>query len=123
MSERFRALGREDLIPPTESFSTLSQKTVQELKELHPKRYEIYVKWLRDAQYMSEEEKKQMNRWVRIMNALDEFSFYAREDDEATLRSQQKDVFDAIRRHVESGKRKGYIHLPTGVGKTVLFVE
>lgn len=40
-----------------------------------------------------------------------------------TLRSDQLQVFHDIRAFFADGERKGYITLPTGTGKTVIFVE
>lgn len=121
--ERFSIPETQALIPPTESIGSLSKSTIRELQERYPKRYELYVKWLRGRDAMSEVDRADMRRWLHAMNALDEYIFLSHEDADATLRTHQKDVFDAIRAHVESGKRTGYVRLPTGVGKTVIFIE
>lgn len=43
--------------------------------------------------------------------------------DETILRPHQLDVFKDLEKFFEAGETRGYINLPTGTGKTVLFVE
>lgn len=123
LAGRLKATDAKDFVPPIESVERLVEHTAQELKEKYPKRFELYVKWLREKDRMSEEDRGEMKHWLHAMNALDEYAFFSREDEDATLRERQKDVFDSIRDHIEAGKRMGYVQLPTGVGKTVLFIE
>lgn len=42
---------------------------------------------------------------------------------QSELREHQKDVFEDIAHNFEDGERTGYVKLPTGTGKTVIFVE
>ncbi|OYX39714.1 hypothetical protein B7Z00_00350 [Candidatus Saccharibacteria bacterium 32-50-10] len=49
--------------------------------------------------------------------------YLADASDEAILRPHQLDVFEDLEKFFEAGETRGYINLPTGTGKTVLFVE
>lgn len=48
---------------------------------------------------------------------------YIENEDNDTLRDHQNTVFADILNFFREGHHKGYINLPTGTGKTVLFVE
>lgn len=62
----------------------------------------------------------------RACQGLDKYisDFYAREAGVGrTLRDRQMPAFEEVRNLFAQGKDKGYVKLPTGVGKTVLFSE
>jgi len=48
---------------------------------------------------------------------------YLQSDERTVLRPHQRTVFEDINKFFEEGGTRGYINLPTGTGKTVLFVE
>ncbi len=48
---------------------------------------------------------------------------YNEDQETYSLRSHQLEVFEKIKDFIEDGGEKGYLELPTGYGKTVLFVE
>lgn len=99
---------------------------------------------------LSTDEREKMKTWVTLMNNLDSYignDQRLREEQmqlqearkqihaelpettekpivaEPTLRPKQIEVFKELRRQLEQGHMAGYIKLPTGTGKTVLFTE
>ncbi|OGH10922.1 MAG: hypothetical protein A3B38_04160 [Candidatus Levybacteria bacterium RIFCSPLOWO2_01_FULL_36_13] len=48
---------------------------------------------------------------------------YLTDSERTVLRPHQLTVFEDIRKFFEEGNKRGYVSLPTGTGKTVLFVE
>ncbi len=51
------------------------------------------------------------------------FRYLEDAEENSTLREHQVDVFEDLEQFFEDGHHRGYIELPTGTGKTVLFVE
>lgn len=121
---------------------------IEEIKMKWPGRYGIYLRMLREARrtavtsseeekrtgLMSEDEKREMAGWLHMLNALDTYIDTQEKNQEGRLlREKQFTVFKALRDFLEQsdvfnnkGKREGpsgYIKLPTGVGKTMLFIE
>ncbi len=104
----------------------IAKLPLEEIKAKYPERYEAYLKILR-AQKNNQEidagELEEMQEWISSLNNLDSYitkhtphyeKFEARD-------KRQLDVFEDIRDSLERGEKEGYIKLPTGVGKTVLF--
>lgn len=50
-------------------------------------------------------------------------SYLENAEESSPLRQHQVEVFEDLEQFFEDGHRRGYIELPTGTGKTVLFVE
>jgi len=120
-----RAIGAS-LRPPHVDLNVL-KANIQQLKELYPKRYAFYLEELRREKrggILGEEEARRMKSWLEAMNSLDEYVYNHHDDPEnVTLREHQIPVFEAIRNFFEQGGSKGYLKLPTGSGKTVIFTE
>ena len=96
----------------------------QELKEKFPKRYEIYVDLLRKSRQgeLETHDLLEVNKWLGILNSLDEYiDQYEKEISEDPRHPIQQEVFRALRDFLEEGNMDGYVKLPTGSGKTVLF--
>lgn len=59
----------------------------------------------------------------RRIQAIENLNRYIEESGEKTLRPDQIDVMHSLRDYFTSGGTDGYISLPTGYGKTVLFAK
>ena len=98
-----------------------------EVKEKFPKRYEIYVDFLRknkQSKSLEDSELIKAKKWLGILNSLDDYiEKYEREISEDPRHLKQQEVFRAIRDHFEQGKLNGYVKLPTGSGKTKIFTR
>lgn len=125
-----RRLGDESVHPLSseENIFTLSE---DEIKERFTYRYDLYKKFLREAKRESvqrgyapflEDELEKMKKWLAALNNLDRYiAEHKFSTQERTLRPRQVDVFCDIRSFLERGGKKGYVKLPTGIGKTVIF--
>lgn len=64
-------------------------------------------------------------KMLALLNSLDVY-VQSRQDPEAgfgMLRGKQTEVFEQLRKYFEKGGKEGYFKLPTGFGKTVLFLK
>lgn len=118
------------LRPPHSDLNFLKTSLVQ-LKERYPKRYKFYYEMLKceaqearghDAR-MGEEEARKMKNWLTALNSIDHYIFEHKLGHDRTLREKQLPIFEAIRTYFERGGSEGYVKLPTGTGKTVIFTE
>ncbi len=114
------------LRPPHSDLNFL-RTILKELKERYPKRYQFYHEELRREKrgdVLGEDEARRMKAWLQAMNSLDTYIHDHHQDVEgSTLTEHQITVFEAIHSFFEKGGSKGYIKLPTGSGKTVIFIE
>ncbi len=104
----------------------ISNLSLEEIKSKYPERYGAYLKILRaqkNNREIDKEELEEVGAWIGALNNLDSYikkhsphyeKFEARN-------KRQFDVFEDIRDSFEQGEKEGYVKLPTGVGKTVLF--
>lgn len=119
----------DESIAPPSSFEELLSLSEQEIKKRYPKRYEFYVQMLRNeksGKSLRPRERKAIERELHVLNSLDEYIELHRSpetDAEKTLHDPQVAVFEDLRNFLEQGETEGYIKLPTGTGKTVLFIE
>ncbi len=129
LEEQVRAtesiLGKE--LPQSSSREDTSGMSVEKLKEKYPRRYGIYLQTLRSqrsGEPISLEEIGSMREWLRRLNNLDAYiGEHKAFENKRTLREEQINVFEAMRDYLENGGNEGYVKLPTGAGKTVLFTE
>ncbi len=116
-------LGAE--IAPREVFD--KKYSVAEIKEKYPERFKIYVEILRaqkNGQEIKKEDVLEMKNWVQALNNLDSYiASHRKNHKERVLRERQFDVFTDTKQFLETGEKEGYIKLPTGIGKTVLFSQ
>src|SRR3989344_3629664 len=116
----------ESIEQPT-SRDDLLEMSLSEIKEKFPRRYEMYLQTLRAdrrSDEVDEDEKKSMVTWLKALNSLDTYIENHKSNcEDRTLRDRQFSVFEELRDFLEQGGKDGYIKLPTGVGKTVLFIE
>src|SRR3989344_6127550 len=117
-------------ISPESEKEDVLDMSVEELKEKFPRRYKIYLDLLREqkreAPTIRDEELEKMSKWLYILNSLDEYISGHKEaenKDDQTLWEKQLTVFEDLRNFLEQGGTEGYVKLPTGTGKTVIFSE
>ena len=60
---------------------------------------------------------------LAALNSLDEYISLNNNNEERVLRDSQFEVLQVFRDFLEAGNTEGYFKLPTGYGKTVLFIE
>lgn len=90
-----------------------------QLKQLYPIRFGLYLSVLRNRDVSPESTRK-----LQLLNSLDRYiAWHHNEFENRTLREGQLDVFEDLRLFIERGGINGYIKLPTGSGKTVIFSE
>ncbi len=104
------------------SWETLS---IDEIKKNHKVRYEAYLAVLRESkkEIKDEEAITRAREYVTILNNLQDFidSYQETVDDDRGERHSS--VYKDLQIFLEAGKTGGYIKLPTGVGKTVIFTR
>jgi len=135
-----KKLGNErnfSLLPPSSNENEILSMSLDEIKNKFPERYRIYVRLLREAHAVprvamadinkntiSELEIEHMKKWLTALNSLDQYIKNHEEGNgESVLRERQLTVFGDLRKFLEQGGKDGYLKLPTGFGKTVLFTE
>lgn len=114
-----------DITQVGKSQEELSSMSVRELRNKYPERYDIYQEIftaIRHGKDVDAEALDKKREWVQALNNLGEYIQRHHEGD-ATLRGKQATVFEDLHDFLEEGGTEGYVVLPTGVGKTVLFTE
>ncbi len=102
-------------------YDEIANLSIAEIKTQFPKRYEAYLASL--ISNRTEEpliEDNPLKEFISILNNLDEYIENSPLH-KSQWRGRQVNVFEDIRSELEKGQTKGYVKLPTGVGKTVLF--
>jgi superfamily II DNA or RNA helicase len=144
------ALGRRDLLlPPSFEREELFSLSPAQLKERFPARYQAYVDLVRvsnapqppfhgASDHLKHHQtldsskkyflnsKQQLSSFLSVLNGLDGYiqeHQTLKETGEAVLREGQITAFEAIRQGLEQGNTEGYVELPTGFGKTVIFSQ
>src|SRR3989344_567953 len=117
-----KVLGKE-MYPPDMSVKDVLD--VSNIKEKYKTRYEAYVATLRALGQgdLDTKEIQHAKEWITALNNLDNYIKEHESQDNPLLREKQFIVYKKIRDFLEQGKRKGYVKLPTGVGKTILFLK
>jgi superfamily II DNA or RNA helicase len=120
------------LIPPhlstSKKLNSLVSMDRMDLYTGFPARMEIYGEIIQAQKQgidIDEEKKVKYGKILQTLNSLDLYinSHISQSKSERTLRERQFSVFEDLRNFLERGNTEGYIKLPTGVGKTVLFAE
>ncbi len=105
--------------------------SLEDLKEKYPLRYDLcydlYLKVLRKEK-LTDEDNEQISKVKETLGRLNSLDSYIGKhrtstEQEQLLRPRQFGVFQDLRDFLEEGNKKGYVKLPTGVGKTVVFIE
>ncbi|MEK7499228.1 MAG: DEAD/DEAH box helicase, partial [Patescibacteria group bacterium] len=99
-----------------------------DLRARFPRRYDLYTKALKAEltdKSLPNEELAKMQQWFKTLNGLDDYiEKHNASVGDRTLYDRQFTVFEDLRNFLEQDKApKGYVKLPTGTGKTVLFTE
>ncbi len=111
------------ILPPSITYSG-QVITEEEFRVNFPKRWE-YLNRIIGAATVSDKELEQISKWLYVVNSLDRYiARHAQlSSQHKTLWMRQLPVFQDIKKFLEQGEREGYIKLPTGTGKTVIFSE
>jgi len=116
----------KETLPTPEDIFGMSLK---QIKEKFPERYAKYLENVNRESSESiseipEERKEEFQRWLVVLLNLDAYVKNHQENEEdRTLRERQFTVFEDLRDFLENGNKEGYVKLPTGAGKTVVFAE
>jgi superfamily II DNA or RNA helicase len=90
----------------------------------HKVRYEQYLSLLRQEKGEGVEIEGEARTLIGGLNNLEEFIRKHKEGEQEILRSERQiNVFDDLHSFLEKGEMEGYVKLPTGVGKTVIFLK
>ncbi|MDD5068477.1 MAG: DEAD/DEAH box helicase [Candidatus Pacebacteria bacterium] len=115
----------ESIAVPSKIADTLGI-SLEDLKVKFPRRYEAYLKLIRaekNNQEIPQEDLEHFQKWIRALNNLDRYIESQKTEIGRTLREKQVGVFEDMRDFVEEGGQAGYVKLPTGFGKTVIFSQ
>jgi len=117
----------DELITPESPDEDIIKKDINEIRKKYKARYDIYLETLREkktGKQISAEEKARRVGIIRALNNLDQYlSIHSSDEKKRTLWEKQVGVFEDMRSYLEEGGTEGYIKLPTGTGKTVIFTE
>jgi superfamily II DNA or RNA helicase len=119
----------EPLLPSSISLEEAVGLTAIELSARFPSRYAYYQQLYRMKRSgnLTQQDIAQAELWFGMMNSLSDHSEAMLANPEATiLYDAQMPVFHSLHDFMEvhgRGDARGYIRLPTGSGKTVLFTE
>ncbi len=121
--EKTEGILGEKIYPP--DISSLETLDISDVQTEYKTRYDAYVTALRAERRgkIDTKEIQHAKEWIKALNNLDKYIKDHESKDNPLLREKQFIVFKKIRDFLEQGKRKGYIKLPTGTGKTVLFLK
>ncbi len=112
-------------ISPESKREEILRMSEHELKERYPARYAQYIDILKKNKRGHQPTEPELAHARSLINSLNSLDRYISEYQEkgGVLRDKQATVFEDLRDAIERGTTKGYVVLPTGVGKTVLFIE
>jgi len=125
LSKTEQSLGSEFFLNDEKRAEVLDMD-VEAIKNKYPYRYEQYVKLIREAKGSGtpEQELISIRKYIALINNLEGYiASYEKDKPEGFLREHQQDVFHSIAEFLNKGLKAGYLDLPTGFGKTALFVE
>jgi len=108
----------DNSISPPSMLDNIATYSTEDARGEFPLRYSVYVEQLRGRPT----DERTLRR-INALNNIDNYIHTFKNGEEVTLREQQITVFDDLRRMLEEGENYGYIKLPTGSGKTVIFTE
>lgn len=96
-----------------------------DLKTIFRTRYSAFFESLKTVEDKGEsnEETQKTASFIAALNNLDRYISSYTQSDSRTLRPHQFEAFKKLRNFLEEGGKDGYFKLPTGYGKTVLFIE
>ena len=109
-----------EVAPPTGDI--LSE---DEMRGKYRARYDAYVHTLRESRKEEKDEEVLLRarEMVTGLNNLDHFIETQKKEDLDARGERQFSVYEDLQEFLESGGTAGYVKLPTGVGKTVIFAH
>jgi superfamily II DNA or RNA helicase len=115
--------GEPLLVRPSDSTKDILSMPLKVIREKYKERYRAFKKLVRSGEKgISEEEQEEMRNWLQALNSLDKYIENHRTEG-SELRDRQATVFEDVRDFIEKGGKDGFMKLPTGIGKTVLFTK
>lgn len=110
----------EPLFSDQTQLDTMLKMTPEELQETYPLKYRAYIESLHGR--LRPADAGDLAKTIWAINNTERFAQALEgEESEVALWAHQVEVFKDILAFLEAGERKGWIKLPTGSGKTVLF--
>lgn len=119
----------QENIAPQYNPSSLVNQSDQNLKTQYPERYNSYLKLLRLMRTSVSPQQQdsiiqESKRKIGALNNVQNYIISHKEASEGqTLKERQLTVYEDLYRFLEAGNKEGYVKLPTGSGKTVIFIE
>lgn len=122
-----QVLGVEETLGQTivpEDSEDVYSASWESLKNRYPLRTKAYVSLLRATKNRSENLEEVKRYYSTLLSATSSLDDYISRDhvNEQLLKEDQLHVLREVRRMIESGESEGFIRLPTGYGKTVIFL-
>ena len=117
----------ETFIPVSADTEEILELPIETLKTRFPERYRLYVQALRDERKIwqaGDLGDETFRKKLAILNGIDRYiKTHHDPQEETVLRPHQISSMEKLRDFLESGGTHGWITLPTGFGKTVIFTE
>lgn len=116
----------ETFIPVSADTEEILGLPIETLKTRFPERYRLYVQALRDQNIWQAGDlgDETFRKKLAILNGIDRYiETHHDPQEETVLRPHQISSMEKLRDFLESGGTHGWITLPTGFGKTVIFTE
>ncbi len=110
----------------------LKDLAVEELRTIYGRRYMIYLDVLRKIKRkkgggLTADEVNKYRTMIHALNGLDEYfakqEKLKNEPGSFVLRDKQMEVLHELQAFIERDNNSGYVKLPTGTGKTAIFLE
>lgn len=132
----------ENEITPVSLREDIHKLSLQEMKKLYPERYRLYVELLREVKRTAREDDEEIvavsndnesteesedSVWegaavkAHALTVLDEMLHGEDSADLNNLFVRQQETLLKVHHCLERGIKRGYVDLPTGVGKTIIF--
>lgn len=119
-------LDGRSLLPPHTTLEKLSGRSLPDLRREHLARADVYKAGLDHVEGRKEltlDDLDTAKTTLQVLNNLDEYIETHKQGETQTLRDPQIGVVEDVRQFYEDGQTWGFIKLPTGSGKTVIFAE
>lgn len=103
-----------------------SELSLDDIKANHRIRYEKYLEILRESRYPQQTDTvpEEARNLVNALNSLENYlTSHERKELDELRNERQISVFRDLLEFLERGETSGYVKLPTGVGKTVIFLK
>jgi len=114
-----------NILPPEYSLENVEDIDILEIQEKYKDKYQEYLNTLRNIKKdeLNTKEIRHAKEWIIAINNLDKYIKEHESQNDPLLRERQFHTYKEIRNFLEQGGRRGYVKLPAGVGKTLLFTK